>query len=121
MILLIYYLFVSESDRRGIELVGLDREAEVPIGNEAIQWTDIIFVMEKVHCRRLSQKFQTQLKNKRLVCLDIPDQYDYVKPKLVTLLKKRVLPLLGQNLETLAEKTHLSQTEPALNGSGLSC
>jgi predicted protein tyrosine phosphatase len=85
----------------------------VPIGNEVIQWTDIIFVMEKVHCRRLSQKFQAQLKNKRLVCLDIPDQHDY--------LKKRVLPLLGQNLETLAEKTHLSQTEPALNGSGLSC
>jgi predicted protein tyrosine phosphatase len=78
-----------------VESAGLDRDAEVPIANEMIQGADIIFVMEKIHRCRLSQRFQAQLKNKRLVCLDIPDRYDYMEPKLVALLKKKVLPLLG--------------------------
>ncbi|NET14276.1 MAG: phosphotyrosine protein phosphatase, partial [Okeania sp. SIO1H6] len=60
----------------------------------AIQWADIIFVMEKSHQRKLSNKFQPRLKNKRVICLDIRDEYEYMQPELVELLKKKVLPLL---------------------------
>ena len=34
---------------------------------------DLILVMEKVHRRRLQQRFATHLRGKRVVCLDIPD------------------------------------------------
>jgi predicted protein tyrosine phosphatase len=74
---------------------GVDRDAEVPVGVETIEWADMIFVMEQVHRRKLSQKFQPYLKHKRVICLDIPDNYDYMEPELVALLKQRVLPLLG--------------------------
>ena len=85
------------SEYKGLEVdsAGLDRGAEVPLSSEAIQWADIIFVMEKSHRNNLSKKFQLWLKNKRVVCLDIPDEYEYMDSALVELLKKKVLPLLG--------------------------
>lgn len=85
------------SEYQGLETdsAGLDRQAEIPLSSEAIEWADIIFVMEKSHRNKLSRKFQPWLKNKRVICLDIPDEYEYMEPALVELLKKKVLPLLG--------------------------
>ena len=85
------------SEYQGIEAdsAGLDKSSEVPLSHEEIRWADIIFVMEKRHRSKLANKFQPWLKNKRVVCLDIPDNYDYMEPALVALLKKKVLPLLG--------------------------
>jgi len=85
----------SEYEGLEVESAGLDRDAEMPLGSDTIQWADIIFVMEKVHRSSLSKNFQPWLKNKRVVCLDIPDEYDYMEPALVELLKQKVLPLLG--------------------------
>lgn len=78
-----------------VDSAGIDREAETPLSSEAIIWADLIFVMEKSHRRKLSTNFQTWIKHKRVICLDIPDKYDYMEPALVELLKKKVLPLLG--------------------------
>ena len=78
-----------------VDSAGLEREAEIPLCSEAIEWADIIFVMEKSHRSKLSKKFRPWLQNKRVVCLDIPDNYEYMEPALVELLKKKVLPLLG--------------------------
>jgi len=51
--------------------------------------------MEKSHRRKLAKNFQPWLKGKRVVCLDIPDDYEYMDLALVELLKKKVLPLLA--------------------------
>ncbi|MGL5806151.1 MAG: low molecular weight protein tyrosine phosphatase family protein [Xenococcaceae cyanobacterium] len=85
------------SEYKGLEVTsaGLDRGAEMPLCSEDILWADLIFVMEKSHRRKLSQKFQPWLKGKRVICLDIPDEYEYMQPALIELLKKKVLPLLG--------------------------
>ncbi len=85
----------SEYEGLEAESAGLDREAEMPLCSEAIEWADIIFVMENSHRSKLSKKFQPWLKDKRVICLDIPDEYEYMEPELVELLKKKVLPLLG--------------------------
>ncbi|MEH1781190.1 MAG: low molecular weight protein tyrosine phosphatase family protein [Nostoc sp.] len=84
------------SEYEGLETdsAGLDHYAEVPLSTEAIQWADIIFVMEKSHRNKLSKKFQPLLKDKRVICLDIPDEYEYMEPALIELLKQKVLPLL---------------------------
>jgi predicted protein tyrosine phosphatase len=73
---------------------GLDQGAEVPLFSDTIEWADLIFVMEKRHRQKLSQQFKPWLKNKRVICLDIPDEYEYMQPELVELLKQKVLPLL---------------------------
>lgn len=74
---------------------GLDRYAEVPVSTETIEWADIIFVMEQSHKRKLTNNFQPFLKGKKIICLDIPDEFEYMEPALIDILKKKVIPLLG--------------------------
>jgi predicted protein tyrosine phosphatase len=84
------------ADYEGLETdsAGLDRSAEVPVSTEAIAWADIIFVMEKCHKQKLAKNFQPLLKDKRVICLNIPDEFEYMQPSLIKLLKQKVLPLL---------------------------
>lgn len=85
----------SEYEGFEVDSAGLDRGAEILLSTEVIQWADVILVMEKSHRYKLSKKFQPWLKNKRIICLDIPDLYDYMEPTLVELLKTRVRSRLG--------------------------
>lgn len=50
----------------------------------------MIFVMEKKHRQRLTQKFSNKVMNKRLICLDIPDDYRFMDEELIEILKSRV-------------------------------
>jgi predicted protein tyrosine phosphatase len=68
---------------------GLNNDANTPVSSELIEWADLIFVMEKSHRGKLSRKFKSQLKSKRVVCLDIPDEYEFMDADLVRLLKAR--------------------------------
>jgi predicted protein tyrosine phosphatase len=80
------------SSWKGIEVAsaGLADEAENPVTPELLVWAELIFVMEKVHRTKLAKKFGAHLSDKRIVCLDIPDEYDYMDPALVALLKTKV-------------------------------
>ena len=73
---------------------GVGADADVPLSPEQLAWAEIVFVMEKVHRSRLSKQFQRHLNGKRIVCLDIPDNYAYMQPELVQLLEKKVAPFL---------------------------
>lgn len=76
----------------GIETAsaGINRDADNPVTPELLQWADLILVMERVHRSKLSAKFGAQMAGKRVVCLEIPDRFDYMEPALVELLKARV-------------------------------
>jgi predicted protein tyrosine phosphatase len=84
------------SGRPGLEVAsaGLAPDAEEPVSGELIEWADIIFVMEKSHRTRLARKFQSLLAEKRIISLDIPDNYRYMQPELVELLERKVGRLL---------------------------
>ncbi len=73
----------------GIEVAsaGTDRTAPVPVSPELLQWADIIFVMERAHINRIRKRLGAYLKDQRVVCLGIPDDYEYMDERLVTLLK----------------------------------
>jgi predicted protein tyrosine phosphatase len=75
----------------GIETdsAGLGDDATVHLSPEQIEWADIIFVMERVHKSKLSVRFKTHLNGKRIVCLDIPDEYEYMQPELIRKLEMR--------------------------------
>lgn len=72
-----------------VDSAGLNNDAEVPLSEEQVRWADLIIVMEKAHRNRLNRKFKSSLAGKRVVVLDIPDEYDYMDPTLVALLKLR--------------------------------
>ena len=53
-------------------------------------WADVVFVMEQTHRDKVRRKFRPYLKETRVVCLDIPDQYDFMDPDLVNLLGSKL-------------------------------
>ena len=69
---------------------GLNKDAENPLTPELLEWAHTIFVMERAHRSKLSARFKPHLGDKRVVCLDIPDEYEYMDPVLIQLLKARV-------------------------------
>lgn len=87
------------ADHPGIECdsAGLNNDAVNPVTGELVEWAELIFVMEKSHRAKLSKRFKKQLGGRRVVCLDIPDDYDFMAPELVALLKRKVSPLLPRN------------------------
>ena len=73
---------------------GLNKDSPTPVTPEELQWADIIFVMEKVQQARLRRKFSRWLKDKRVICLDIPDNYEFMAPELIEIFKRKVSHLL---------------------------
>jgi predicted protein tyrosine phosphatase len=69
---------------------GTNADAENPITSELVKWADIIFVMEKSHRNKLQKRFYSDLKDTRLICLEIPDEYEFMDEGLVRLLKARI-------------------------------
>ena len=91
----------------GIEVssCGLNNDAENPATPEQIEWADTIFVMEKAHRHKLSQHYQRHLKNAKVICLNIPDEFEFMGPDLVAILKERVPKFLpGQSSNTCWSK-----------------
>ena len=80
----------------GIEVrsAGTSAEAECPVSADLLEWADRVFVMETTQRRYLNAHFASVLKDKKIVCLDIPDIYRYMQPELVVTLRAKVLPLL---------------------------
>lgn len=91
------------ADWPGIEAVsaGLNHDAIEPLTGEMVAEADIIFVMEKAHRNRLQKRFKAHLKSARVICLNIPDDYEFMDPVLVSLLKARVTPHLPTAIRRL--------------------
>ncbi len=84
------------ADYPGIESAsaGLNHDAENLLTPELLDWAELVFVMEREHRKRLSARFQQQLADKRVICLDIPDKYRFMEPALVEILKSKVTRFL---------------------------
>lgn len=75
---------------------GLSPDAEVLLSFEQIEWASLIFVMERAHLKKLKKSFGGLLKDKRVQCLDIPDDYEFMQPELVILLERKLAAFLKQ-------------------------
>ena len=73
-----------------VSSAGTNHDAENPLTAELVDWAQVIFVMEKTHRNILQRQFKSALKDTRLICLDIPDDYAFMDPVLVRLLETRV-------------------------------
>lgn len=80
------------STRDDIEVAsaGTNNDAENPLTDELVEWADTIFVMEKSHRNKLQKRFRKAVSGKRIVCLDIPDDYEFMDPNLVRLTEARM-------------------------------
>jgi predicted protein tyrosine phosphatase len=69
---------------------GLSADADIPVSSEQIEWATHIAVMEKRQMARLRKKFPKLVSGRKLVSLDIPDNYAFMQPELIGLLKQRI-------------------------------
>lgn len=89
-----------------VESAGTNHDAENPVTAELVVWADVIFVMEKAHRGKLQRRFRAALAGKRVICLDIPDDYAFMQPDLVRLLEARV----SRHLPTIPKATREERT-----------
>lgn len=82
---------IYESDQRfEVKSAGTDPSATVVLSLDILNWADSIVVMEKHHRNFIRNRFSEIYKNKKIVCLYIPDEYDYMQTELIALLKGKV-------------------------------
>ncbi len=75
---------------------GLNNDATNRVSAELLEWSDRVFVMETNHRNRLSKRFSEHLGNTRVTCLDIPDDFDFMDPILLSILEQKLTPFLGR-------------------------
>jgi predicted protein tyrosine phosphatase len=73
----------------GLEVrsAGTEDSARIKVTAGHLGWADVVVVMEKRHKERLRQKMPEAMASKPCVCLFIADDYEYMDPALVRLLR----------------------------------
>ncbi|HND32635.1 MAG TPA: phosphotyrosine protein phosphatase [Myxococcota bacterium] len=81
----------------GLEVssAGLSPDAEEQLTAEDVADAELILVMEKRHEKLLKERFSRFLQGKKVACLRIPDEFDFMQPELVELLEARTAPYLA--------------------------
>lgn len=78
-----------------VRSAGTEENARIKVTAGHIGWADLIFAMEKKHVRRLQDKFSNELAGKKLICLHIPDEFEYMNEDLIGLLQSSVATYLS--------------------------
>jgi len=66
-----------------VRSAGTSPNAKRTVSVDDIRWATHIFVMEKKHKQRLVAKFRRLIEYKKIIVLDIPDEYQFMDPELV--------------------------------------
>lgn len=80
----------EQYDGFDVKSAGTEVGARIKVNAGHIGWAEWIFVMEKKHERRLQDKFKQELTSKRIIRLDIPDEYEFMDEELIEILINRV-------------------------------
>ena len=73
---------------------GTSASARRRVSEKLLRWADLVLVMEPKHKRRLREQFPELVHELRVEVLDIPDDYTFMDPELVTLIRERTEPWL---------------------------
>jgi len=72
-----------------VRSAGTSEDALVRVNRRMLQWADVIFTMDDEQQSQLSHMFPADPALGKIVCLGIRDQYDFLDPELVSLLRER--------------------------------
>jgi predicted protein tyrosine phosphatase len=73
-----------------VRSVGTQPGARIVVTEGHLGWADLIFCMEKSHLNRLRRKFPEAMQDKRVVCLHIPDEYEFMQLELIDELRAKL-------------------------------
>ncbi len=75
-----------------VRSAGTEPGARVRVDAGRIGWAELIFVMEDKHRSRLRSRFRDAIAGKRIVCLHIRDDYEFLDETLIGRLRVGVAP-----------------------------
>lgn len=64
-------------------------DATLTVTRELLEWADLIFVMEKRQRNKIRSCHEDVYQTKKIICLYIPDSYDFMDPELIRLIRER--------------------------------
>jgi len=73
-----------------VRSAGTEEAARIKVTAGQLGWADVIVVMEKRHKERLQQKFPGEFEAKPCVCFFIADDYDFMDPVLIEILRQKM-------------------------------
>lgn len=73
-----------------VRSAGTDVNALVRVNENMLDWADVIFVMDEDQSDWLQSSFSDHPALRKVVCLDIPDDFRFLQPELIQLLEERV-------------------------------
>jgi predicted protein tyrosine phosphatase len=88
----------SEDPDLEVKSAGIDKDAVNPVTSDMLSWADLIFVMDKKQRNHIYRRFDKTVKGKHIICLDIPDEYNFMDPGLVRLLRAKLARFLAYDL-----------------------
>lgn len=80
----------ARDTRVHVRSAGTSPKARYTVNAKDIAWADLIFVMEHKHKDRLKAQFGRLLQYKKIIVLEIPDEYGYMDEELVELIEASV-------------------------------
>lgn len=80
----------SDDSRYIVKSAGISKNAQVKLSEDLIIWADIVFVMESKYRDVIIDLYPIESLSKKIVSLDIPDNYYFMETLLVELIKSRV-------------------------------
>ena len=73
-----------------VKSAGTEPSARIRLNAKHIAWADLIFVMEKKHKQRMFEKFPYETQHKKIIILDIPDEYQFMDMELIEEIESKV-------------------------------
>lgn len=73
-----------------VRACGLSNRSPRRLTAADLHWADVVFVMEAKHRTRITNSHRDALHDTPLHVLDIPDDYQFMDPELIDLLRDRV-------------------------------
>ena len=90
---------IFESDPRFyVDSAGTDKYANTVLEDKHLEWADAIIVMEKHHRNFIRNKYPEFYKKKKIVCLFVPDDFDFMQPELISILRRMVEDVYNKGL-----------------------
>jgi len=82
-------------DRIEVRSAGMSAKSRHPLSTADVEWADLILVMESRYKTRIIEQFRA-LPLPEIENLDIPDEYQYMDPELITNIQIGVEPYIAQ-------------------------
>jgi predicted protein tyrosine phosphatase len=86
----------EKDDRFIVKSAGTDSGAAVRINRDILEWADYVLVMERRHRNIIRKEFPDLYQSKRIICLYIPDEYDFMDDALIYLIKSKMKEMFGK-------------------------